>query len=172
MPPAMRVLARHLDGSTACTSSLPPSRSVTYQTNGNDGIDNSPQLSSGLPQWRRADSNRRPPACKAGALPAELRPLADLRKHPPDRLHSEYPADTSGRTQAENGAHRRDITKVSEQVIAYKCRRPRGRLGRVRVVPQGSKQEPSNGRDLRRGGPCTPESGPQTQDELLHEVSG
>jgi hypothetical protein len=25
--------------------------------------------------WRRADSNRRPPACKAGALPAELRPL-------------------------------------------------------------------------------------------------
>ncbi len=25
-------------------------------------------------QWRRADSNRRPPACKAGALPAELRP--------------------------------------------------------------------------------------------------
>src|SRR5262245_23328618 len=24
--------------------------------------------------WRRADSNRRPPACKAGALPAELRP--------------------------------------------------------------------------------------------------
>ena len=25
--------------------------------------------------WRRADSNCRPPACKAGALPAELRPL-------------------------------------------------------------------------------------------------
>jgi hypothetical protein len=25
-------------------------------------------------EWRRADSNRRPPACKAGALPAELRP--------------------------------------------------------------------------------------------------
>ena len=25
--------------------------------------------------WRRADSNRWPPACKAGALPAELRPL-------------------------------------------------------------------------------------------------
>jgi hypothetical protein len=24
--------------------------------------------------WRRSDSNRRPPACKAGALPAELRP--------------------------------------------------------------------------------------------------
>ncbi len=26
------------------------------------------------PEWRRSDSNRRPPACKAGALPAELRP--------------------------------------------------------------------------------------------------
>lgn len=28
-----------------------------------------------LPWWRRTGSNRRPPACKAGALPAELRPL-------------------------------------------------------------------------------------------------
>src|SRR5437879_7163537 len=27
-------------------------------------------------QWRRPDSNRRPPACKAGALPTELRPRA------------------------------------------------------------------------------------------------
>ena len=26
--------------------------------------------------WRRSDSNRRPPACKAGALPVELRPLS------------------------------------------------------------------------------------------------
>ena len=26
-------------------------------------------------EWRRWDSNPRPPACKAGALPAELRPL-------------------------------------------------------------------------------------------------
>jgi hypothetical protein len=25
-------------------------------------------------EWRRPGSNRRPPACKAGALPAELRP--------------------------------------------------------------------------------------------------
>ena len=28
----------------------------------------------GAPWWRRTGSNRRPPACKAGALPAELRP--------------------------------------------------------------------------------------------------
>ena len=27
-----------------------------------------------LPSWRLRDSNSRPPACKAGALPAELRP--------------------------------------------------------------------------------------------------
>ena len=32
------------------------------------------QRGQGFLQWRRADSNRRPPACKAGALPAELRP--------------------------------------------------------------------------------------------------
>ena len=28
-----------------------------------------------MPQWRLRDSNSRPPACKAGALPAELSPL-------------------------------------------------------------------------------------------------
>ena len=30
--------------------------------------------------WRRSGSNRRPPACKAGALPAELRPLYDAAR--------------------------------------------------------------------------------------------
>jgi hypothetical protein len=34
----------------------------------------------GFRWWRRSDSNRRPPACKAGALPTELRPRHDLRK--------------------------------------------------------------------------------------------
>ena len=33
-----------------------------------------PSLRALAPGWRRSDSNRRPPACKAGALPAELRP--------------------------------------------------------------------------------------------------
>ena len=28
----------------------------------------------GFLKWRRAGSNRQPPACKAGALPIELRP--------------------------------------------------------------------------------------------------
>ena len=30
--------------------------------------------------WRRPGSNRRPPACKAGALPAELRPHKNFRE--------------------------------------------------------------------------------------------
>ena len=34
--------------------------------------DQGPKTSSEL--WRRTESNRRPPACKAGALPTELRP--------------------------------------------------------------------------------------------------
>ena len=40
--------------------------------------------------WRRTESNCRPPACKAGALPAELRPhihrFAALRAIPPSRV--------------------------------------------------------------------------------------
>src|SRR4051794_17596267 len=31
--------------------------------------------------WRRPDLNRRPPACKAGALPAELRPRGCRYEH-------------------------------------------------------------------------------------------
>ena len=34
------------------------------------------------PAWRRSGSNRRPPACKAGALPAELRPLGEPTTKP------------------------------------------------------------------------------------------
>ena len=34
----------------------------------------------GAAPWRRSGSNRRPPACKAGALPAELRPRAHGRR--------------------------------------------------------------------------------------------
>src|SRR5687768_8032830 len=30
--------------------------------------------------WSRTGSNRRPPACKAGALPAELRPLIPVER--------------------------------------------------------------------------------------------
>ena len=43
--------------------------------------------------WRRSGSNRRPPACKAGALPAELRPQrhpyqASLRNLTRSRFHA------------------------------------------------------------------------------------
>jgi hypothetical protein len=38
--------------------------------------------------WRRTGSNRRPPACKAGALPAELRPRKVWVNHPPSRAPS------------------------------------------------------------------------------------
>ena len=31
--------------------------------------------------WSRTGSNRRPPACKAGALPTELRPQSDIAYH-------------------------------------------------------------------------------------------
>ena len=33
--------------------------------------------------WSQSGSNRRPPACKAGALPAELRPRRDGTRNPP-----------------------------------------------------------------------------------------
>ena len=44
-----------------------------------------PQPGKDAPWWRRSGSNRRPPACKAGALPAELRPQGrtGLRPDPP-----------------------------------------------------------------------------------------
>ena len=43
--------------------------------------------------WRRSESNRRPPACKAGALPAELRPPA------PPSAFSPQPSDNKPRWQ-------------------------------------------------------------------------
>lgn len=38
-------------------------------------LDRSPGRQAREGWWRRPESNRRPPACKAGALPTELRPL-------------------------------------------------------------------------------------------------
>ena len=39
-----------------------------------------------LRKWRRWDSNSRPPPCKGGALPAELRPRVTVLKVGPGRL--------------------------------------------------------------------------------------
>ena len=55
--------------------------------------------------WRRSDSNRRPPACKAGALPAELRPhrvnhrgiARGRRRAPPLRAKAALPSGGSRR---------------------------------------------------------------------------
>ena len=55
------------------------------------------------PWWRRSGSNRRPPACKAGALPAELRPLnPNLSPEdtlPPDLHPGERPSGEPQRQQ-------------------------------------------------------------------------
>ena len=47
-----------------CLTAAPASSSLR-------GIYSAPKAQN---KWRRSGSNRRPPACKAGALPAELRP--------------------------------------------------------------------------------------------------
>jgi hypothetical protein len=77
----------------------------------------------GKRKWRRSDSNRRPPACKAGALPLSYAPAGDFhanssalsargertsqtRRHPARRCHagrsSMPPADTFIRRHAAN----------------------------------------------------------------------
>src|SRR5918992_1074250 len=56
-------------------------------------------------RWRRADSNRRPPACKAGALPTELRPRADLRKRTRALTHTARRADKPSRHEPRRTGH-------------------------------------------------------------------
>ena len=57
-----------------------------------------PNVASRPPSWwSQTGSNRRPPACKAGALPAELWPLPASEKFsPPDTPHAELHAWVSG----------------------------------------------------------------------------
>ena len=52
--------------------------------------------------WRMAGSNRRPPACKAGALPSELipqkwSPLSDSNQPPADYKSAALPNELKGR---------------------------------------------------------------------------
>ncbi len=48
------------------------------------------QLSYRPVWWRYAGSNRRPPACKAGALPAELYPhILKIQVHGPSKLNND-----------------------------------------------------------------------------------
>ena len=46
--------------------------------------------------WRQTGSNRRPPACKAGALPTELCPRLSFRSARPHFVHRREPAVTRG----------------------------------------------------------------------------
>jgi hypothetical protein len=71
------------------------------------------------PSWRRADSNRRPPACKAGALPAELRPPVCLRKLQATTLHT---APTLNHFTAPN-RQSPDARRGHERFHGTKCRR-------------------------------------------------
>ena len=48
------------------------------------------------PTWRRTGSNRRPPACKAGALPTELRPHAGWNQARPRRSAPSQPVVGQG----------------------------------------------------------------------------
>ena len=52
--------------------------------------------------WRRTESNRRPPACKAGALPIELRPHGSQHPipRPPRYLRHQTPKHPAPSTQA------------------------------------------------------------------------
>ncbi len=66
--------------------------------------------------WRRAGSNRRPPACKAGALPTELRPLGVSSRCKDPRIA------TSRRWQALHPG--RDLSRGRlEQPRALRCKR-------------------------------------------------
>ena len=65
------------------------------------------QTPPGPGEWRRSGSNRRPPACKAGALPAELRPHTDERRRaapcaaPASRPNARLPSGGFLRSKAE-----------------------------------------------------------------------
>ena len=61
------------------------------------------------PGWRRPDSNRRPPGCKPGALPAELRPRPAISRR---RTVSSGRAEDDELVGSEP-AHRSDLRKLS-----------------------------------------------------------
>ena len=47
--------------------------------------ESTPSANPNHPPWRRSDSNRRPPACKAGALPLSYAPSGETRSLNPSR---------------------------------------------------------------------------------------
>ncbi len=69
--PLRRLAVNARNHSFRCNSSAPPRHIVPALAR--------TRLASLDDAWRRSDSNRRPPGCKPGALPVELRPRARAR---------------------------------------------------------------------------------------------
>jgi hypothetical protein len=77
--------------------------------------------------WSQTGSNRRPPACKAGALPAELWPLSGKRnlvglgrlELPTSRLSSARSNQLSYKPEPEDGRYRRtgDSGKEDREIV-------------------------------------------------------
>ena len=75
------------------THSAPDTTKEETQPHSGTGWAHPPTFGPSAP-WRRTGSNRRPPACKAGALPAELRPRRDPHRETTQRLpppHAPHP---------------------------------------------------------------------------------
>ena len=98
--------------------------------------------------WRRADSNRRPPACKAGALPTELRPRVYLRKLQTATLHTAPAIDDF---TAPNNRPSRDTRREERRFHRRKSRRRSDEGGIVPTSPQGRQRLGANDPDLPRG---------------------
>ena len=78
---------------------------------------------------------------------------------------------TSSRTQAENGAHRRDITKVSEQVIATSVGDLEVALVEFEWSLNAANRSPRTVETYGEATPARLRAGSETLDELLDEVS-
>ena len=107
--------------------------------------------------WRRSDSNRRPPACKAGALPAELRPLGRPRNRRPTNGRS---AGSAGMGQGGLEPPTPRLSSVcSDQLSYWPDRRPAngpGRTGTARTAPGGPRPGWGRGTAGARAPPARP----------------
>jgi hypothetical protein len=68
-------------------------------------------------RWRRSDSNRRPPACKAGALPTELRPRRITPHARPGPHQADRPATDMGQGGLEPPTPR--LSSVCSNQLSY-----------------------------------------------------
>ncbi len=80
-----------------------------------------PQEPFTAPRWRRSDSNRRPPGCKPGALPVELRPRVRARLHRSPRIPKGHAAHDVGLGGLEPPTLR--LSGVRSNHLSYRPRR-------------------------------------------------